>query len=93
MVVEFAIAFEFANYRTDNIIDPIPGSDMIPLEESPIMVIAISIEKYILRGMYIPFFEPGRSASIDWSRSDKIKIISSEILVSLDKDRIWEWDI
>lgn len=86
MIVEFAIALEFAKYRTGDIIEPIPSSDMIPLEESPIMVITISIEKYILRGMYIPFFEPGRSAAIDRSWSDKIQIISSEILVSLDKD-------
>lgn len=93
MVVEFAITFEFAKYRTEDIIEPIPSSDMIPLEESPIMVIAISIEKYILRRMYIPFLEPGRSAAIDRSWSDKIQVISSEILVSLDKDRFWEWYI
>lgn len=93
MVVKLAVAFEFANYRTDDIIDPPPISDTVPLEKSPIVMPTISIEKYILRWMYIHFFEPGRSTAIDGSRSDKIKIILSKILISLDADRIWEKEI
>jgi hypothetical protein len=92
MIVEFAVAFEFAKYRTEDIIDPPPGTDMIPLEESPIMMITVRIEKYILRGMYIPFFEPGWSAPIYWSVSDQIEIISSQVIVSFDEDRVWRED-
>jgi hypothetical protein len=63
---------------------------MVSLEKSPIMVIAVGIEKYILRGMYIPFFEPRRSAAIDGSIPDIFDITQSEIIVSLDQDGVWD---
>ena len=90
MVVEFVVTLEFAKYRTEDIIDSPPGSDMVSLEKSPVMMITVSIEKYILRGMYIPFFEPGRSASIDGSIPDIFEITWSEIIVSLDEDGVWD---
>lgn len=89
VVEEFAVALEFSDDGTDDIIDPPPRSDIVSLEKSPVMMSAIRIEKYISRWADIILFEPCWSASVDEVTTDILEIISSEVIIPLDEYRIF----